>query len=68
MRLVQPGGSIFDADADRDPETMAAAQVSFGTLGVISTCSTGSTALVLTTAHGLRGYADHSMAQCLWHL
>jgi FAD/FMN-containing dehydrogenase len=37
MRLVQPDGSVFDVDADRDPETMAAAQVSIGTLGVIST-------------------------------
>jgi FAD/FMN-containing dehydrogenase len=30
MRLVQPDGSVFDVDADRDPETMAAAQVSIG--------------------------------------
>jgi FAD/FMN-containing dehydrogenase len=37
MRLVPPDGSVFDVDADRDPETMAAAQVSIGTLGVIST-------------------------------
>ena len=37
MRLVQPDGSVFEVDADRDPETMAAAQVSIGTLGVIST-------------------------------
>ena len=37
MRLVQPDGSVFDVDSDRDPETMAAAQVSIGTLGVIST-------------------------------
>ena len=37
MRLIQPDGSDFDVDADRDPETMAAAQVSIGTLGVIST-------------------------------
>jgi FAD/FMN-containing dehydrogenase len=37
MRLVQPDGSVFVVDADRDPETMAAAQVSIGTLGVIST-------------------------------
>ena len=36
MRLVQPDGSILDVDADRHPETMAAAQVSIGTLGVIS--------------------------------
>ena len=37
MRLVQPDGSVIDVDADRDPETMAAAQVSIGMLGVIST-------------------------------
>src|SRR5260370_11762380 len=37
MRLVQPDGSVVDIDADRDPETMAAAQISIGTLGVIST-------------------------------
>ena len=37
MRLVQPDGSVFDVDADRDAQTMAAAQVSIGMLGVIST-------------------------------
>jgi len=37
MRLVQRGGSIIDIDDDRDTETMAAAQVSIGMLGVIST-------------------------------
>jgi FAD/FMN-containing dehydrogenase len=37
MRLVQPDGSIFEIDGDRDTETMAAAQVSIGMLGVIST-------------------------------
>ena len=37
MRLVQPEGSVLDLDVDQDPETMAAAQVSIGTLGVIST-------------------------------
>ena len=37
MRLVQPDGSIFEVDGDRDAETMAAAQVSIGMLGVIST-------------------------------
>jgi FAD/FMN-containing dehydrogenase len=37
MRLVQPDGSILSVDGDDDPETMAAAQVSIGTLGVIST-------------------------------
>jgi FAD/FMN-containing dehydrogenase len=30
MRLVQADGSVFDVEADRDPETMAAAQVSIG--------------------------------------
>src|SRR5271156_2435234 len=37
MRLVQSDGSVFELDADRDTETMAAAQVSIGMLGVIST-------------------------------
>ena len=37
MRLIQPDGSVLEVDADRDPETMAAAQVSIGMLGVIST-------------------------------
>jgi len=37
MRLVQPGGSVLEIDGDRDTETMAAAQVSIGMLGVIST-------------------------------
>src|SRR5271170_515392 len=37
MRLVQSDGSVFELDADRDPEIMAAAQVAIGTLGVIST-------------------------------
>ena len=37
MRLIQPNGSVLEVDADRDPETMAAAQVSIGMLGVIST-------------------------------
>jgi FAD/FMN-containing dehydrogenase len=36
MRLVQPDGSIMAVDVDDDPETMAAAQVAIGTLGVIS--------------------------------
>jgi FAD/FMN-containing dehydrogenase len=37
MRLVQPDGSVLEIDGDRDSETMAAAQVSIGMLGVIST-------------------------------
>jgi FAD-linked oxidoreductase len=37
MRLILPDGSILAVDADSDPETMAAAQVSIGALGVIST-------------------------------
>src|SRR5271156_7134674 len=37
MRLVQPDGSVLEIDGDRDTETMAAAQVSIGMLGVIST-------------------------------
>ncbi|MGA2042982.1 MAG: D-arabinono-1,4-lactone oxidase [Roseiarcus sp.] len=37
MRLVEPDGSILVVEADSDPETMAAAQVAVGMLGVIST-------------------------------
>ena len=37
MQLVQSDGSILDIDGDRDTETMAAAQVSIGMLGVITT-------------------------------
>jgi FAD/FMN-containing dehydrogenase len=37
MRLVKPDGSVLEIDGDRDTETMAAAQVSIGMLGVIST-------------------------------
>ena len=37
MRLVQPDGSVFEVDGDRDTEMMTAAQVSIGMLGVIST-------------------------------
>jgi FAD/FMN-containing dehydrogenase len=37
MRLVQSDESVFELDGDRDTETMAAAQVSIGMLGVIST-------------------------------
>jgi FAD/FMN-containing dehydrogenase len=37
MRLVQADGSVLSVEADSDPQTMAAAQVSIGMLGVIST-------------------------------
>ena len=37
MRLVQPDGSVLEVDGDQDAEMMAAAQVSIGMLGVIST-------------------------------
>ena len=37
MRIVQPDGSILAVGAETDPETMAAAQVAVGMLGVIST-------------------------------
>src|ERR1700679_2123484 len=37
MRLIQSDGSMFEVDGDRDPEMMAAAQVSVGMLGVMST-------------------------------
>ena len=36
MRLVQPDGTVLEVDGDRDPETMAAAQIAVGMLGVIS--------------------------------
>src|ERR1700690_2654827 len=36
MRLVQSDGAILDVDLDSDPEMMAAAQVSIGMLGVMS--------------------------------
>jgi FAD/FMN-containing dehydrogenase len=37
MRLAQPDGAVLDVAIDRDPQEMAAAQVSIGMLGVIST-------------------------------
>jgi FAD/FMN-containing dehydrogenase len=37
MRLVLADGTVLEVDADRDPDMMAAAQVSIGMLGVIST-------------------------------
>jgi FAD/FMN-containing dehydrogenase len=37
MRLIQADGSPLDIDGDTDPEMIAAAQVSVGMLGVIST-------------------------------
>ena len=37
MRLVQADGAILDLDIGADPETMAAAQVAIGMLGVMST-------------------------------
>src|SRR5580692_21313 len=37
MRLVQADGSMLSVEADTDAETMAAAQVSIGMLGVIAT-------------------------------
>ena len=52
MRLVQPDGSILDVDADADPETMAAAQVAVGMLGVISTVT-----LQAMDAYNLQGKA-----------
>ena len=53
MRLVQPDGSVLDIDVDRDPETMAAAQVSVGMLGVISTVT-------------LQAVAAYNLKEKLW--
>ena len=53
MRLVQADGSVFDLDADRDPETMAAAQVSIGMLGVISAVT-------------LQAVAAYNLSETLW--
>ena len=53
MRLVQADGSVFDLDADRDPETMAAAQVSIGMLGVISAVT-------------LQAVAAYNLKETLW--
>ena len=53
MRLVQADGSVFDLDADRDPETMAAAQVSIGMLGVISAVT-------------LQAVAAYNLRETLW--
>ena len=53
MRLVQADGSVLDLDVDRDPETMAAAQVSIGMLGVISTVT-------------LQAIAAYNLKETLW--
>ncbi len=53
MRLIQADGSILDVDAERDPETMAAAQVSVGALGVISTIT-------------LQAVAAYNLKERLW--
>ena len=53
MRLVQPDGAVLEIDADRDPDTMAAAQVSIGMLGVISTVT-------------LQAMAAYNLKERLW--
>jgi FAD/FMN-containing dehydrogenase len=53
MRLVQSDGSVFEIDGDRDNETMAAAQVSIGMLGVISTIT-------------LRAISAYNLKETLW--
>ena len=49
MRLVTADGAILDIDGDADPETMAAAQVAVGMLGVMSTVT-----LQVVDAYNLR--------------
>ena len=53
MRLVKADGSIFEIDGDRDTETMSAAQVSIGMLGVISTIT-------------LQAISAYSLKETLW--
>jgi FAD/FMN-containing dehydrogenase len=49
MRLVQADGEVLDVGVDEDPETMAAAQVAIGMLGVMSTVT-----LQVVDAYNLR--------------
>jgi FAD/FMN-containing dehydrogenase len=53
MRLVQADGSVLNVEADADAETMAAAQVSIGMLGVISTVT-------------LQAMAAYNLRERLW--
>ncbi len=49
MRLVLADGAVLEVDADREPDMMAAAQVSIGMLGVISAVT-----LQAVTAYNLK--------------
>ena len=53
MRLVQADGAILAVEADTDPETMAAAQVAIGMLGVIATIT-------------LQAVAAYNLREKLW--
>jgi FAD/FMN-containing dehydrogenase len=53
MRLVLADGTVLEVDADREPDIMAAAQVSIGMLGVISTVT-------------LQAVAAYNLKERLW--
>src|ERR1700722_17641869 len=53
MRLIRPDGSVLEIDGDRDLETMSAAQVAVGMLGVISTIT-------------LQAISAHNLKETLW--
>ena len=61
MRLVQADGSVLEVDGDRDAETMAAAQVSIGMLGVISTIT-----LQAISAYNLKESCGATISRPAW--